>query len=65
MDKRMRNDLCRCGSGLWSEAQYDGRGIYLCRTCPQCHKREMSKYNPVILKYYTQADIDEPIEEDY
>ena len=61
---RMRNDPCRCGSGLWPEWQYDGRGIPLVKTCPDCHEREMLKYNPVILDYYTQADVDEQIEED-
>jgi len=56
--------LCDCDSGLFSEIQYDGRGIYLTRTCRECHKEKMSKYNPTILEYYTQADVDEPIEED-
>lgn len=55
---------CHCGSGKHSEAQYDGRGIFLTRTCEDCHKKTMAKYNPVILNYYTQADVDEPIEED-
>ena len=57
--------LCNCGSGLPSEIQYDGRGIYLTRTCDKCYKEVMKKYNPVILSYYTQADVDEQIEEDY
>ena len=55
---------CLCGSGLESEVQYDGRGIYLTRTCTKCHKEKMSNYRPEILKYYTQADVDEQIEED-
>jgi len=58
----MRN--CSCGSGLLAEWQYDGRGIPLCTTCEECHEERMSRYNPVILGYYTQADVDEPIEED-
>jgi predicted RNA-binding protein YlxR (DUF448 family) len=53
---------CHCGSGEDSEVQYDGRGIYLCRTCSKCHERKMATYNPVILEYYTQEDVDEPIE---
>jgi cbb3-type cytochrome oxidase cytochrome c subunit len=58
--------VCDCGSEEYGEAQYDGRGIYLCKTCPACHDQKMSRYNPVILGYYTQADIDESIEpEDY
>ena len=56
---------CTCGSGLYGEPQYDGRGIYLCKTCEKCHKEKMSRYNPVILGYYTQEDVDEQIEEDY
>ena len=57
--------VCDCGSGKMSEWALDGRGIPLCRTCPDCHKKKMQKYNPVILDYYTQADVDEQIEEDY
>jgi len=53
---------CPCGSGEWPEAQYDGRGIFLTYTCSKCHKEKMSRFNPVILGYYTQADVDEPIE---
>jgi len=64
MTKEIRNNACRCGSGLWAEWQYDGRGIPLCKTCDKCHDKEMSKYNPVILGYYDQGDIDEPIEEE-
>jgi len=56
---------CPCGSGLWSEMQYDGRNIPLCRTCSKCHTEQMKKYNPIILEYYTQEDVDEQIEEDY
>jgi hypothetical protein len=55
---------CPCGSGLESEWQYDGRGIELCRTCKKCHTEKMQRYRPEILEYYTQADIDEPIEPD-
>lgn len=56
---------CPCGSGCYREAQYDGRGIFLCYTCYECHEKQMSRYNPVILDYYDQSDIDEQIEEDY
>jgi len=55
---------CPCGSGKDSEWQLDGRGIPLCRTCPACHDRQMSRYDPRFLDYYTQADCDEQIEED-
>jgi hypothetical protein len=53
---------CDCGSEEWAEWQYDGRGIPLCRTCPECHDKKMSRYRPEILEHYTQADVDEPIE---
>lgn len=56
---------CPCGSGEDSQWQLDGRGIALCRTCKKCHEVQMKKYNPTILEYYTQDDVDEQIEEDY
>jgi hypothetical protein len=56
---------CPCGSGKPSEWQLDGRGIELCRTCADCHEKQMARYNPAILEYYTQEDVDEQIEEDY
>jgi hypothetical protein len=55
---------CPCGSGKDSAWQMDGRGIPLCRTCEDCHDKAMSRYRPEILEYYTQDDVDEPIEED-
>lgn len=48
--------------GSWWE--YDGQGIPLCRVCGDCREERLSRYNPVILKMYTQADVDEMIEED-
>lgn len=45
-----------------SWAEYDGRGIYLCRVCPKCEEVKMSQYRVEVLSYYTQADVDEPIE---
>jgi hypothetical protein len=53
---------CPCGSKEFPEAQYDGRGIFLTYTCDKCHKEKMTGFNPVILDYYTQADVDEQIE---
>lgn len=55
---------CPCGSGEGSWWAFDGRGIELCRVCSKCEKEQMKKYNPRILEYYTQADVDEPIEEE-
>ena len=49
----------------WPE--YDGRGIYVTRVCPECREAKLAGYRPEILnEYYSQADVDEPIEpEDY
>lgn len=57
---------CDCGSGLWSDWEYDAQGIPLERCCDKCRKKKLGKYRPEILTGYTQADVDEPIEpEDY
>ena len=57
---------CPCGSGKDSHWELDGRGIPLERVCPACRKRKLAKYRPEILRPYSQADVDEPIEpEDY
>lgn len=53
---------CPCGSGLPSAWALDGNGIELCRTCPRCHARQLARYRPEILRPYSQADVDEPIE---
>ena len=45
-------------------AEYDGRGIFLCYVCDECKSAKLSQYRPEILHPYTQADVDEPIEED-
>lgn len=55
---------CPCGSGKESQWECDGNGIPLCRTCDDCHEQKMSRYRPEILRPYTQADVDEQIEED-
>jgi 7-cyano-7-deazaguanine synthase in queuosine biosynthesis len=46
--------------GSWWE--YDGNGISLCRVCESCREVKLSRYRPEILRGYTQADVDEPIE---
>ena len=45
--------------------EYDGRGIELGYHCDVCHEEKIKGYNPVILRHYTQADVDERIEDDY
>lgn len=44
--------------------EYDGNGIPLCKVCDNCKDEAMKKYRPEVLKPYTQADVDEPIEEE-
>jgi len=41
---------------------HDAQGIPLCRVCGDCEAEKLSGYRPEILKGYTQADVDEPIE---
>ena len=53
---------CDCGSSLPSEWEFDGQGIPLVRACDKCRKKKLARYRPEILKPYTQADVDEPIE---
>lgn len=47
-----------------SWAEYDAQGIYLCRVCTQCVEEKLAQYRPEILSGYSQADVDELIEED-
>ena len=42
----------------------DAQGIPLCRVCELCEEEKLSRYRPEILSGYTQADVDEQIEED-
>ena len=56
--------VCDCGSGEISRWETDAQGIPLCRVCDQCRRNKLAKYRPEILSGYTQADVDEPIEED-
>ena len=46
-------------------AEYDARGIYLCRVCPICRKAKLDMYRVEVLRD-PNYDHDEPIdEEDY
>jgi hypothetical protein len=49
------------GQHSWWE--HDAQGIPLCRVCDLCAEAKLSTYRPEILTGYTQADVDEPIEE--
>lgn len=58
-------DFCQTHTrddGSWWE--HDGRGIPLCRVCEKCVDEKLSRYDPKILSWYTQADVDERIEEE-
>lgn len=55
-------DEHECKDGEWWR-EYDAQGIYLCRVCDDCQAEKLSRYRPEILTGYTQADVDEPIEE--
>lgn len=52
-------DTCTCDSGKQGERQYDGHGIYLCTTCPDCEEEKLSRFRPDIFERY---DCDEPID---
>ena len=43
--------------------EHDAQGIPLCRVCDECVDHKLAVYRPCILNGYTQADVDEPIEE--
>lgn len=54
--------ICKREESWW---EYDAQGIQLCRVCDECVDEKLSHYRPCILSGYSQADVDEPIEEDY
>lgn len=43
--------------------EHDAQGIPLARVCDRCRNEKLGRYRPEILSGYTQADVDEPIEE--
>ena len=53
---------CDCGSGKSSDWEYDGYGLPLCRTCPDCRSTKIGKFRSDIFSRY---QCDEPIENDY
>jgi hypothetical protein len=59
----MKEDPCTEGHEGYSWWEYDAQGIPLTRVCDRCVDLRLSKYRPEILTGYTQADVDEPIEE--
>jgi len=56
----MKCDHTRADS--WWE--HDGRGIPLARVCNKCCEAVLAQYDPKILEFYSQSDVDEQIEDD-
>ena len=60
----MNEDLRYCQhEGEYSWWEHDAQGIPLARVCDHCIAAKLAGYRPEILSGYTQADVDEPIEE--
>jgi hypothetical protein len=59
----MTEDPCIQGHEGYSWWESDAQGIPLCKVCDRCVDLRLSRYRPEILTGYTQADVDEPIEE--
>lgn len=57
-----RVQLCHCGSGLYPEDIYDGKGIFLCRVCDKCKAERLKGYRSDIFEDY---ETEEQIDEDY
>lgn len=62
IEGKTTSNLCSCGSGKYSEVQYDGHGIYLTRTCEDCYQEKMKGFRADI---FTKYEADEAIDEDY
>lgn len=61
----MSKDLRKCThDGQYSWWEKDAQGIPLCRVCDLCVEEKLSAYRPEILTGYSQADVDESIEND-
>jgi hypothetical protein len=55
---------CSCGSGLLWRELVDAQGIFCTFVCDKCEDERRSHFRPEIFTGYTQADVDEPIEEE-
>jgi len=60
MSDALRNHRHEKGDGSWWEN--DAQGIPLARVCNECRKAKLGRFRPEILRAYSQADVDEPIE---
>ena len=47
---------CDCGSNEISTWSSDGYGIPLCRTCPVCHDKKMTRYRLDIQENYEATE---------
>lgn len=56
-------DPCAAGHEDYAWWEHDAQGIPLVRVCDRCVDLRLSRYRPEILTGYTQADVDESIEE--
>lgn len=56
--------VCPCGSGNVPRWENDAQGIPLALVCDACKAAKLAHFRPEILTGYTQADVDEPIEEE-
>lgn len=63
-DVELRNHDCRA-AGEFSWWEHDVQGIPLRRVCKVCKAAKLAGYRPEILRGYSQADVDEPIEPDH
>jgi len=57
------DDPCLDGHNGYSWWEDDYQGIELAKVCDRCVTFRLAQYRPEILAGYTQADVDEPIEE--
>ena len=60
-DQDLREHVCNRDESWWA---HDAQNIPLARVCKICVHAKLSKYRPEILTGYTQADVDEPIEDE-
>lgn len=58
-EEDLMHHRCNRHDSWWEK---DAQGIPLRRVCSTCRKAKMSRYRPEILRGYSQADVDEPIE---
>ncbi len=58
----LRYHQCNRDDSWW---EHDAQGIPLCRVCGKCRRAKLAQYRPEILTSYSQADVDEPIDDEY